>query len=102
MKTLNFFEKSSSNFNEQDFISNKILEPDNLSLILKNSLGSNISFMFIIFFFIKIFNFSFGAIRIFFLLRLISKCEFGIGLVGLSLPLIFNNQATFSGAETNI
>ena len=28
--------------------------------------------------------------------------QFGIGLFGLSLPLKFNNQATFSGALINI
>ena len=32
----------------------------------------------------------------------INKLQFGIGLLGLSKPLIFNNHATFSGAVINI
>ena len=35
-------------------------------------------------------------------LLLIINLEFGIGLFGLSLPLIFNIQATFSGALIKI
>ena len=43
----------------------------------------------------------FFVIKNIFLSLPIINLEFGIGLLGLSNPLIFKSQATFSGALTN-
>ena len=65
-----------------------------MNLILKSSTPITLS-IFIIFY--KVVNFEFYILSIFFVL-LIINLEFGIGLFGLSLPLMFNIHATFSGA----
>ena len=65
------------------------------------SLGSIICEDFNFFSFINLETLFFFEIkkRLFFLSN--NKWQFGIGLLGLSQPLIFNNQATFSGAVIN-
>jgi len=58
-------------------------------------------FLLIIFSWIIFFTLGGSAIKYIFFDLLIISLEFGIGLLGPSLPLIFKIQATFSGAVTN-
>ena len=77
------------------------VEPFNLSINSLKSKKSN-TWLFLIFFSLIIFLIlSFLVNNNNCLFFPIINLELGIGLVGLSYPLIFNNQATFSGALIN-
>ena len=76
----------------------KILPFLNFEIIFSNFFGSIICFFVIFLPEINFFNFSGLDIKKKFLL--IKIRQLGIGLFGLSKPLIFRSHATFSGALT--
>ena len=98
---MNFFLKIFSK-NIEQLLSSIIILPFSKLLINKRIFFGSITLFFLIFFcLIKFFAFFFSEIKKISILSLINKRQFGIGLLGLSYPLIFNNQATFSGALIN-
>ena len=78
------------------------LLPLKFKIFFENSLILITCFRFIFFSLKSFLHFLISLIKKIFLFLLIINLALGVGLLGLSFPLIFKIQATFSGALTNI
>ena len=87
---------------EHDLSSTINFLPLSLNISFGNLFISKSWFDLIILFLINFVHFSFLLINKIFFVLLIINLELGIGLLGPSPPLIFNNHATFSGAVIKI